>query len=110
MLSTKTLYAIYLLHQAGELCSADTRLYCLPEAAKERSRYMDQIRLQGYISSLGSITSDLDKDSIATLLTQLGELIDPLSISQEEKATFPRTLWQFNRYYKRWITGLNAKG
>jgi len=102
MLSTKTLYAIYLLHQAGDLCSADMRLSRLPENALERSRYMDVLRLRGYLSSVGSITRDLSKSSLSSLLYRLGELIDPLSLSKEEKAVFPRNLRQFNRCYKLW--------
>jgi len=101
MLSSKTLYAIYLLHQAGKLCQLRSG-FSSTLVSIEDETYLDQLRLRGYLVTHGCITRDLDNDSLLSLLVNLGTLIDPLPISLEEKQSFPRTLSQFNRCFKLW--------
>ena len=98
MLNRKTLYAIYLLHQARSLCA---EAMC-SAIETDRTLVLDHIRFEGYLSDASKIVSTLDETSLLKLLADLSELVAPLSLPGSIKKLFPRNMHQFNCSYYTW--------
>ncbi|NDV60776.1 hypothetical protein [Bacteroides sp. 519] len=93
MLDKKTLYVIYLLHKASNLCSGTPSL--------------EEMRLHGYLSGSGRITRSLDVSSLVSILNEVSKIIDPILANAECKVEFPRTRRQFNHSYKLWLSSIH---
>jgi len=96
MLDKKSLYVIYLFHKANKLC--------LEYGCSNSSDYPISLDLFHLQSNMERIGYNLDRFSILNLLNDLGSFIDPLPLSKEIKAEFPRTIRQFNYAYKLWLS------
>ncbi|NDV59565.1 hypothetical protein [Bacteroides sp. 519] len=103
MLDKKTLYVVYLLHKASTICFETPR-----GKNGQMSLSLDESRLLSYLYGPGRITRSLDTHTLVSLLNEVGKVVDPLLSSVDRRAEFPRTLRQFNRNFKVWLSGIEA--
>ncbi|NDV60562.1 hypothetical protein [Bacteroides sp. 519] len=103
MLDKKTLYVVYLLHKASSICFENPRA----KNGKLCLSY-EEARLLNYLHGPGRITHSQDVTSLVSLLNEVGKMVDPLLDSSERRAEFPRTVYQFNRGYKQWLSSIES--
>lgn len=104
MLSKKSIYIIFLFHKAYNIFQNSS---CKKNVSSDRYR-LNEIRLRSYITGSRPLAFDLDNDTISDMLDQLNEIMDTLSISKEVKKEFPRSIYQFNRYLKKWLLEMKS--
>ncbi|WP_163212469.1 hypothetical protein [Bacteroides sp. 519] len=100
MLNKKTLYVIYLLHKANELClNAGNPFRGKSDLANPV--YLDMVRIRSYLRS--EIKNNLDDEALLDLLLCIRRVIDAVRIPRNLKSGFPRTLPQFSRLCNHWL-------
>ncbi|NDV56892.1 hypothetical protein [Bacteroides sp. 519] len=103
MLNEKTLYLIYLLHKANTLC-ADTNLSMF-RTEKRRNAVLERVRLRSYLEGA---KSNIDNETLTNILLSLRKVVDSPFIPTESKREFPRSVLQFNRSFKHWLSGVKS--
>ncbi|NDV56917.1 hypothetical protein [Bacteroides sp. 519] len=105
MLNKRTLYVIYLLHKADELClNAGNPFHSKSNLSSPA--YLDLIRIRSYLRSL--IKNNLDDEALLDILLCMRRVIDAMRIPRSLKSNFPRTLSQFNSLYSHWLPDVKS--